>query len=77
MLAKYYSDGNINAAIVQLEYKEMLEQIARDASDKRWWDYREFFNTATARYRSMLVILLCMFPDSGRTVAMEYLADQY
>ena len=61
VLARYHGDGNINAPVVQFEYKEMLEQITRDVSYRRWWDYRDFVNTAEARYRSLLVVLLCKF----------------
>ena len=42
--------------IVQLENKEMREEISLDGSDKRWWDYRQLFNTREGRYRSMIVI---------------------
>ena len=61
MLAQVPHYGNIDEAVVQLEYKEMPEEITLDASDKRWWDYHEFVNSTEAGYRSVLVILLCAF----------------
>lgn len=60
VLAEYHGEGDRNSPIVQLEYQEMLEDISKTGSDKRWWDYRELFNTRDARYRSMLVIFMGM-----------------
>jgi hypothetical protein len=34
----------------------MNEDISRTGSDKRWWDYRQLWNSREARWRSMLVI---------------------
>lgn len=39
----------------------MLEDISITGSDKRWWDYRELFNSRETRYRSMLVIAMAFF----------------
>lgn len=61
MLAEYHGDGDRNAPIVQLEYREMIEDISKTGSDKRWWDYRELFNSRETRYRSMLVIFMGEF----------------
>ncbi|GKZ24340.1 hypothetical protein AbraCBS73388_011148 [Aspergillus brasiliensis] len=61
VLADYHGDGDRNAPIVQLEYREMIEDISQTGSDKRWWDYRELFNTREVRYRSMLVIIMALF----------------
>lgn len=38
----------------------MIQDISQTGSDKRWWDYRELFNTREVRYRSMLVIIMGM-----------------
>jgi len=46
---------------VQLEYKEMVEDISVTGSDKRWWDYRELFNSREQRYRTMLVLSMGFF----------------
>jgi hypothetical protein len=58
---KYHGDGDSNSPIVQLEYQEMLDDISLEGSDKRWWDYRELFNSREQRYRSMLVIAMAFF----------------
>ena len=38
-LSKYHGNGSRDNPIVQLEWKELKENIKLDASDKRWWDY--------------------------------------
>lgn len=58
VMAKYHGEGDRNSPIVQLEYREMLEDISMTGSDKRWWDYRELFNSKEVRYRSMLVVAM-------------------
>lgn len=45
---------------MRLEYREMVEDISNVGSDKRWWDYRELFNSREVRYRSMLVVFMGM-----------------
>ncbi|KAG6888902.1 hypothetical protein C0992_007141 [Termitomyces sp. T32_za158] len=61
ILAKYHGDGNENAPLVQLEWKEFKEAIKLDASDKRWWDYSELFNSSNARYRTFMMLLMGLF----------------
>ncbi|KAG6854345.1 hypothetical protein C0991_007850 [Blastosporella zonata] len=61
ILAKYHGDGDENAPLVQLEWKEYEEAIKLDASDKRWWDYSELFNTPNARYRTFMMLLMGFF----------------
>ncbi|KAL1965474.1 hypothetical protein VTN77DRAFT_5730 [Rasamsonia byssochlamydoides] len=61
VLAEYHGEGDRNSPIVQLEYREMLEDISKTGSDKRWWDYRELFNSRETRYRSMLVLFMAFF----------------
>lgn len=61
VMAKYHGEGDPNSPIVQLEYREMQEDISKTGSDKRWWDYRELFNTAEVRYRTMLVVAMAFF----------------
>jgi hypothetical protein len=46
---------------VQLEFKEMLEEISVTGSDKRWWDYRELVSSRETRYRTGLVIAMAFF----------------
>ena len=38
-LAKYHGNGSRDHPIVQLEWKQLKENIKLNASDKRWWDY--------------------------------------
>ena len=61
VMAKYHGEGDRNSPIVQLEYREMMEDISTTGSDKRWWDYRELFNSSEVRYRTMLVIAMGKF----------------
>lgn len=61
ILAKYHGDGDENAPLVQLEWKEFKEAIKLDASDKRWWDYSELFNSSNARYRTFMMLLMGLF----------------
>ncbi|KAI0580622.1 Sugar transporter [Pyrenophora tritici-repentis] len=60
-MAKFHGEGNRDSPIVKLEYKEMVEDISVTGSDKRWWDYRELFNSREARYRTMLVVAMAFF----------------
>jgi hypothetical protein len=60
-MAKYHGEGSRDSPIVQLEYKEMVEDISVTGSDKRWWDYRELFNSREQRYRTMIVITMAFF----------------
>ena len=40
IMARFHGEGSRDSPIVQLEYKEMVEDISVTGSDKRWWDYR-------------------------------------
>lgn len=60
-MAKYHGEGSRDSPIVQLEYKEMVEDISVTGSDKRWWDYSELFNSREQRYRTMLVVSMAFF----------------
>ena len=55
VLTEYHGEGDRDSPFVQLEYHEMTQEISMTGSDKRWWDYRELFDTREARYRSMVV----------------------
>ncbi|KAJ3796802.1 general substrate transporter [Lentinula aff. detonsa] len=61
VLAKYHGNGDVNAPLVQLELREFEESIKLDASDKRWWDYSELVNTANARYRTLMMLMMGFF----------------
>ncbi|KAB8260936.1 general substrate transporter [Aspergillus pseudonomiae] len=76
VLAEYHGEGDRNAPIVQLEYREMLEDISKTGSDKRWWDYRELFNSRETRYRSMLVIFMAFFGQWSGNGPVSYYYPQ-
>lgn len=63
MLVKYHGDGDPDALVANLELQEMQEVIELDGSDKRWWDFRELFNTREARYRTFLVTCIAWFGE--------------
>ncbi|PGH17880.1 hypothetical protein AJ79_00779 [Helicocarpus griseus UAMH5409] len=65
VMAKYHGNGDRNSPIVLLEYGEMCQDISRTGSDKRWWDYRELYNSREVRYRSMLVIMMGSIGSNG------------
>ncbi|TFK51357.1 hypothetical protein OE88DRAFT_1629880 [Heliocybe sulcata] len=61
ILVKYHGNGNPDSEIVKLEMEEMKQVITTGGSDKRWWDYRDLFNSREARYRSFLVGCIAFF----------------
>ncbi|CAK5275326.1 unnamed protein product [Mycena citricolor] len=61
VLARYHGNDDPNSPLVQLEMREFEKSIKQDASDKRWWDYRELFNTPNARYRTFMMTLMAFF----------------
>ncbi|KAF4211034.1 hypothetical protein CNMCM8980_006006 [Aspergillus fumigatiaffinis] len=76
VLATYHGDGDRNAPLVQLEYREMVEDISNTGADKRWWDYRELFNSRETRYRSMLVMLMAFFGQWSGNGPVSYYYPQ-
>jgi hypothetical protein len=44
-MAKYHGNNDRNSPIVLFQYREMCEDISKTGSDKRWWDYRELYNS--------------------------------
>lgn len=60
-LTRFHGSGNPNDPVVELEWVEFKEGIALDGADKRWWDYSELFNTPSARWRSLMVLLMGVF----------------
>jgi len=50
--------------------KEMANQISSEASDKKWWDYHELWNTHSARRRLICVIGMAVFGQiSGNSLS--------
>lgn len=58
ILGKYHGAGDEHAPLVELEIREFEEGIKLDGSDKRWWDYKDLFNTRNARYRTFMMLLM-------------------
>jgi MFS family permease len=53
---------------------EMQHTIRRDASDKKWWDYKELISTHSARRRLVCVLgMACFGQLSGNSVTGYYL----
>ncbi|KZO90478.1 general substrate transporter [Calocera viscosa TUFC12733] len=67
-LVKYHGNKDPNNAVVQLEWSEIQANISQEGADKRWWDFRVLFNTHSARWRSLMVIMMAVcgqFSGSG------------
>jgi MFS family permease len=75
VLAKYHGDNDTQHPIVQLQLKEMTQQISTTGSDKRGWDYTELWNTHSARRRLICVIgMACFGQLSGNSLSSYYMA---
>ncbi|KAA8573440.1 hypothetical protein MFRU_038g00300 [Monilinia fructicola] len=61
IMAKYHGEGDRNSPLVQLELREMMEDISKTGADKRWWDFRELFDSSEVRYRTMLTCAIALF----------------
>ncbi|KAF9894144.1 hypothetical protein FE257_009117 [Aspergillus nanangensis] len=76
VLAKYHGEGDRDHPLVTLQFKEMQHQITTDGSDKKWWEYRELFNTHSARRRLICVVgMACFGQLSGNSVTSYYLPN--
>ncbi|KAJ0168193.1 Lactose permease [Colletotrichum tanaceti] len=74
ILTALHGENDPDHPIVQLQMKEMLAQISSEASDKRWWDYRELWNTHSARRRLICVLgMAIMGQASGNSLSSYYL----
>ncbi|RLM00075.1 hypothetical protein CFD26_105778 [Aspergillus turcosus] len=74
VLARYHGEGDPSHPMVTLQIKEMQHQISTDGSDKTWWDYRDLFNTHSARRRLICVVgMACFGQLSGNSVTSYYL----
>ncbi|KAH8199778.1 hypothetical protein TruAng_006059 [Truncatella angustata] len=75
VLAKYHGDNDTAHPIVQLQLKEMTRQISVDASDKKFWDYHELWDTHSARRRLICVLgMACFGQISGNSLSSYYMA---
>ncbi|KAH8743296.1 general substrate transporter [Diaporthe sp. PMI_573] len=74
VLAEYHGGGDTQAPTVQLQYREVLEDRAKNPSDDRWWDFRELFRDRQARYRAAIVIAMSFFGQwSGNNVVSYFM----
>ncbi|KAH7369162.1 general substrate transporter [Plectosphaerella cucumerina] len=74
VLATYHGEGDVNHPIVQLQLREMTSQISSEASDKKWWDYHELWNTHNARRRLICVLGMASFGQvSGNSLSSYYM----
>ncbi|KAL2107509.1 hypothetical protein VUR80DRAFT_5143 [Thermomyces stellatus] len=75
IFAKYHGDGDTNAPLVQLQYREVLEDYA--TSDRKpFWDFRDLVNTASSRYRLYMVIGMAFIGQwSGNNVVSYFMPD--
>jgi hypothetical protein len=62
ILAKLHSGTNDPySPVVEIEMEEIEEKISLDGTDKRFWDFRGLFRTASDRYRTGMVIMIGAF----------------
>ncbi|KAJ9130906.1 Sugar/inositol transporter [Pleurostoma richardsiae] len=72
ILVKYHSGGAVGDPYVQLQLLEMRAQISSDGSDKRWWDYRDLYNTPSARRRLICVVAFGWFGQYSGNALVSY-----
>ncbi|KAH8697391.1 putative MFS monosaccharide transporter [Talaromyces proteolyticus] len=72
VLARLHGDGFVGHADVQLQLAEMDNQISTAGSDKRWWDYKELFNTRSARRRMICVVGMSWFGQYSGNALVSY-----
>jgi sugar porter (SP) family MFS transporter len=74
VLATYHGEGDENHPLVRLQMREMSTQISNEASDKKWWDYHELWDTHSARRRLICVLGMAVFGQiSGNSLSSYYL----
>jgi MFS family permease len=74
IMAKYHGEGDANAPVVQLQYREIVEDNALSRDENPWWDYRELFNTRAARYRLFMVVAMAFIGQwSGNNVVSYFM----
>ncbi|SPO04752.1 probable lactose permease [Cephalotrichum gorgonifer] len=75
VFAKYHGEGDVNAPLVQLQYREVVQDYA-NTDNKPWWDYRDLVNTAASRYRLYMVMGMAFFGQwSGNNVVSYFMPD--
>lgn len=59
-ITTYHASGDEHAPLVTLQMIEMRHAISLNASDKRWYDYSEFFTTRANRWRLFQVVSMAL-----------------
>lgn len=72
VMTKYHGEGDRNSPIVLLTYREMIEEITTEGSDKRWWDYASLFNSKIAWWRMACVAGMGFFGQWSGNGAVSY-----
>jgi sugar porter (SP) family MFS transporter len=72
VLADLHGEGSPDHPDVRLQLAEMENKIPKAGSDKRWWDYRELFNTRAARHRMICVIGMSWIGQYSGNVLVSY-----
>ncbi|TQS32843.1 hypothetical protein Golomagni_06830, partial [Golovinomyces magnicellulatus] len=72
VLAELHGEGSTESPVVKLQMAEMTARIDKEASDKRWWDYRELFNTHSARRRLICVAGMSWFGQYSGNALVSY-----
>lgn len=74
IFAKYHGDGDANSPLVQLQYREIVEEAAATHDPNPWWNFKELVNTRAARYRFAMVIGMSFFGQwSGNNVVSYFM----
>lgn len=76
VLAKYHGEGNPQAPIVELQIREIVEDMSVTRNDNPWWDFKELFHTGAARYRLYMVILMSFFGQWSGNNVISYFMPQ-
>lgn len=73
-LTKYHGEGNPDHPLVQLQLQEYREFISLSGSDKRWWDFSDFYKTKAGRWRFLNALITGIWGQcSGNAVVTYYL----
>ncbi|EGP82771.1 unnamed protein product [Zymoseptoria tritici ST99CH_1A5] len=76
VLAKYHGDGDASSPLVELQVREIVEDMVDSRDTNPWWDYRELLNTRAARYRLYMVIAMAFFGQwSGNNVVSYFMPE--
>ncbi|KAI5457552.1 general substrate transporter [Mariannaea sp. PMI_226] len=72
VLADLHGEGSVDNVFVKLQMAEMTSQIYQNGSDKRWWDYRDLFNTHAARRRMICACGMAWFGQYSGNALVSY-----